>query len=59
MALFSETMKYNFKKAIFRQMIDFKSHQHMIKVLFMLNSDQDVIESDESQNLKKIMILSY
>ena len=31
----------------------------MIKILIMLNFDPNVIESDESQNLKKIMISFY
>ena len=57
--LFSETVKYDSKKTLSKQITDFKSHQHMIKILTMLNSDQDVIESGESQNLKKILILSY
>ena len=57
--LFSETVIYDSKKTLFKQITDSKSHQHMIRILAMLNSDQDVIESDESQNLKKVMISFY
>ena len=57
--LFSKTVKYDSKKTSFKQITDFKSHQHMIKILTMLNFDQDVIEFDEFQNLKKVMISSY
>ena len=58
-ALSSEMIKYNSKKTLFKQITNFKSHQHIIEVLIMLNSDQDVIGSDEFQNLKEIMISSY
>ena len=58
-ALSFETIKYDFKKAFFKQIIKFKLYQHIIKLLFMLNFDQDVIKSDESQNLKKIIISFY
>ena len=57
--LFSETIIYDSKKTLFKQITDFKSHQHMIKILAMLNFDQNVIKSDESQNLKKVMISFY
>ena len=57
--LFSKTIIYDSKKTLLKQITNFKSHQHMIKILTMLNFDQDVIESDESQNLKKIMISFY
>ena len=56
---FSETVIYDSKKTLFKQITDSKSHQHMIKILAMLNSDQDVIEFDESQNLKEVMISFY
>ena len=58
-ALSSETIKYDSIKTLFRQIIDSKSYQHMIKILSMLNSNEDVSESDESQNLKEIMTLFY
>ena len=57
--LFFETVIYDSKKTLLKQITDSKSHQHMIRILAMLNFDQDVIESDESQNLKEVMISSY
>ena len=57
--LFFETVKYDSKKTLFKQITNFESHQHMIKILIMLNFDQDVIEFDKSQNFKKLMILFY
>ena len=57
--LFSETVKYDSKKTLSKQITDFKSHRHMIKILVILNSDQDVIEFDEFQNLKEVMISFY
>ena len=44
--LSSETVVYDSKKTLFKQITDSKSHQYMIKILAMLNFDQDVIESD-------------
>ena len=52
--LSSETVKYDSKKALFKQITDSKSHQHKIKLLAMLNFDQNVIESDKPQNLKEV-----
>ena len=46
--LFFETVIYDSKKTLFKQITNFKSHQHMIKILTLLNFDQDVIEFDES-----------
>ena len=57
--LSSETVIYDSKKTLLKQITDSKSHQCMIRILAMLNFDQDVIKSDESQNLKKVMISFY
>ena len=57
--LFSETVIYDSKKTLLKQITNSKSHQHIIRILTMLNSDQNVIESDEFQNLKEVIISFY
>ena len=57
--LFSETVIYDSKKTLFKQITDFKSHQHMIKILATLNFDQYVIKFDEFWNLKNVIISFY
>ena len=54
-----KTVIYDSKKTLFKQITDSKSHQNMIRILTMLNFDQNVIEFDEFQNLKKVMISFY
>ena len=46
--LFSKTVKYDSKKILFKQMTNSKLNQYMIKILIMLNFDQNVIKSDKS-----------